>query len=565
MAEPEQTPLSPKEPAADNKVKLDPDELYPPVKVRGTTFRILTRGLQITTKGSCFKRGTQSLLPWDGLHKCDLQFGCFSGTLILQPRTGEPHILSGRIAMLREVANVIYQQMNMGHCGKIEPEIVRKLGKSPKVTILGNGLVVKKKIGCCSGVAAFVPWGSVVFAEVAQGWCSGAITLKTMIHQDDVAPPDKKGAQPVAPAADSKTNADASTKALAVPDPTHHEGPQFVSVTIPGKKEALQEVFGLIVKLMCSQSEDAEVEDAPKIPKTTMTKAGIKVKTRSKEQFLPWRSISSVEWSKPAIGSATLMLTDRIGDEMGLRGCGLDEYNAFKALYARLGGEDDSGGHQAIVRKNCRIAWDGVSVPHKSLCSYKYSFYPWSEIDACEMEVTCFGGSLVLVTETGERFVVCTSRFSQRTLFEAMEKIRYMKYHGAASPDTTTARFFAGEKDTPNVCVLTDVSLRIAAKTGRYSHIVCYLDLQQVRGIGHTRAGGSCCKHTYLLVYVNRLMGAAVNIDNILAKDSSLRKPEADERVLMVKLRKGDDAKSIAQDIMTRSMARKQSESSRFN
>jgi len=562
-------PTTPK--AAEPPPKLvDPNELYPPLKVHGTTFQIQKVGLVITKRGSLFTKAARPvMISWGNLDKCDLTFGCFFGTLTLKEENGNTISIPGATHKLREAANVIYPLMNKGVATKIHEGIQDKLGKRSKVIILGSGLVVKKSTGCCSGVTAFVPWDAVIFAQLSRGYFRSSVTVKTMIHAEDV------GAKPVnKPAAASTvacTTAPPPAASTTKPTPEkkdEHKGPNFVTVTIPGKASAMQDVFDEVMALMSCGAPARRIEGAPEVTRTTVTSAGVKVDggiCSALTSFVPWIAVTSVEWTKPLIGKGAVTLTDRVGTRIDLKHFGQEEYDALRVIYTTRGvqarGLEAGKIPPAIVRKHMRISWEGVSVPHREFCTYVYEFYPWSIIDAVEMDMTCRGGTLSLITEDGVRIPVSSALpFSHASLNETLFRIREMKYHGKAEPDKANAVTFGAKKGHWRACVLTDVALKVVAITGRCSSMTCFLDLDSIKGV-QVKTTKGCFGKNYLQISIDKKMGGALHIDNALvAENKDKETPKTQDQMLVVRLLKSDNPKAIREDIMKRASARSSAE-----
>jgi len=558
--------------AAPPPKPVDPNELYPPLKVQGTTFQIQKTGLVISKRGSLFKKAPRpAMITWDSLATCDLTFGCFSGTLTLKQDNGNTISIQGWTHKLREAAIVIYPLMNKGVTTKVREGLQDKLGKRSKVIILGSGLIVQKSTGCCSGVTAFVPWGSVVFAELSRGCFRSSVTVKTMIHVKDLE--EKPGKKPVAVSTAARSTAQAPPPAAATTKPIpekkdEQKGPNYVSVKIPGKTSVMQELFEEVMALMACGAPVRSIEGAPEVMRTTLTSVGVKVEGgifSALTCFVPWTAVTSVEWTKPLTGKGTVTMTDRVGTRICLKRFGQEEYDALRVIYTTRGvkarGLETGKRPPAIVRKQIRISWEGVSVPHRTFCTYTYDFYPWSIIDAVEMDMTCCGGALSLITEGGVRIPVLRALpFSNASMNETLLRIREMKYHGKAEPDDTNAVSFGAKKGNWRACELTDVALKVVASTGLCSSMTCFLDLDSIQGVQVKTTKGFFSKN-YLQISIDKKMGGAMNIDDALAAQNKEKvNAKTQDQILLVRLLKTDNPKAIREDIMRRASARKRAE-----
>lgn len=546
----------------ESKTVQDPGQLYPPIKVQGTTFELRDSGLTVTTE-SCFAKTKKHTILWGSLEKCDLQFGCLGkGELHLteaQPR-GTKTTIPGWSWKLREAATVIYQQMNKGVTTTVDMDVIKKLGKSPEIQVLGNGVVVKKSTGCCKGISTFVPWSQVVSLSLSKGWFFSSMKMSTMVREDDVKKTSRKRLPP--PPARKAGETPSSASPPAEPLKESHDGPQFVEVSISGWKETMGEVFECVGKLMRLGEHDTTLPDAPATKYTTISSAGVTNKTMSKDLFVPWRSITTVDYTTPLFGSGSIKLTDRVGEDITLKGFDQKGYAAFRELFtgSSKGEEADS-----IVRKNLRITQEGVSIGQRHMCSYVYHFHPWSEIDACEVVDGCCSGSIYLISETGVKIEAYSSMFNvfNRTTFvEILKKMREMKYQKCADPEGDSSITFAGRKGDSRACVLSDVALRITARPNMCKTITCLLDLDSVKSCDVVITQG-CMKKTFLLIYIDKTMGSSMAIENVLkdqaAKDK-IRAPGMDEQLIMIKLSSGDNARQIKDEINQRARSRQGSQ-----
>lgn len=257
------------------------------------------------------------------------------------------------------------------------------------------------------------------------------------------------------------------------------------------------------------------------------------------------------------------MLTDRIGTEVAVRGFDEAAYLAFREIYAAKGraAESPDGEAPVIVRRGLQISADGASIRTRKGLTYTYNFYPWTQIDACEVETTCCGGKIFLITESGAKIVAYSACFwQQQALVEVLSRLRQMKYKreaDAPGPDTIT---FAGKVGDPRACVLTAVSLRIAVQPAMCRRVVCVLDLDSVKGCQLIRGKG-CFKKDAVVILVDKCMGTAMSIDDYLSAQAKEIKVKAEQQALIVFLRRSDNGQKIREEIIKRARIRIHEES----
>eukprot|EP00928_Gymnodinium_smaydae_P038678 TRINITY_DN26627_c0_g2_i1.p1 TRINITY_DN26627_c0_g2~~TRINITY_DN26627_c0_g2_i1.p1 ORF type:complete len:651 (+),score=115.85 TRINITY_DN26627_c0_g2_i1:148-1953(+) len=563
----------------------DPDLLFKPIRVGRSYFEVRKSGLKVTTKAHLLATSYSHTLMWDTIKKCELESGCFKATLTLRTLNGKDVAISGWAYKMQEVAQIIYSQMAGDKSSELDPEVMKNIGWRSKVQLLSNGIIVKKPTFCCQGVATFVPWGAVVFAQRRKGVLYDSITIRTLAREEDMASlacKTKAGqnsklqqatkVQPKSSKADPK--ADPAKKPLADNKKKgkveHEGGAHYVEATLRIRSSHGDDVFNLVTKLMRCGKSDEVLPNAPQTKKTIVTSAGVETESFFYKTFVPWRSVTSVDFADPLIGKGKVILTDRVGTVVKLKGFTRDMYDSLKNIYgttSELALQDRGldGQKPAIIRKRVRISTDGVEVEkRKCLClESSFHFYPWSEIDGAEMFANCFGGSVHLVTESGEIILAYHSYFaSKKVIEEVLIRLREMKYrnHGTEQAVAAEALVFGGKLGSSRACALTDVSLRLVAKRGLCRSMVCLLDLDSVHNVQTVSKSGMLGKTHYLLVWIDKKMGVSMQIDDYMKKQAKFDKVKADDQVIVVKLRSTDNGAKIKSEILRRTNARKKDE-----
>eukprot|EP00929_Paragymnodinium_shiwhaense_P087020 TRINITY_DN47350_c0_g1_i1.p1 TRINITY_DN47350_c0_g1~~TRINITY_DN47350_c0_g1_i1.p1 ORF type:complete len:509 (+),score=98.47 TRINITY_DN47350_c0_g1_i1:68-1594(+) len=440
---------------------------------------------------------------------------------------------------------------HVGSGNEVDRTVVGKLGKAPSVGIVTTGLVVTQKQGCCSGIAAFVPWSGVVSADLTTGPFRGDIHIRTII---------RKKMRLIGQSTSSFKEEDSGHHNTDKPTSAESE---FADVFIRGKKSDMEAVFEQVLKLLTPAGAEP-LEAPPKIPRTTLAPAGVVSSTVSlcgvckKQTIMPWMAVTTVEYrGGGCFRSGRLTLVDRVGERMKVNGCSIDAYNQFSELCSSRRARFHEDRPPPIMRGGVKISWDGISFPVKSgFCDKQIKFFPWKEVDAAEMSLGCFTGSIKLITENGQK-IDLGNVGSKRRAKETSNALMQMKYHGKASPDLYTSCVFAGNKGDLAACVLTDVSLKLVSKAGLFKELTTVVDLDSVGECKVVHQG--CMKTEYLMVFINEGMGAAMEVDDALSSKATkrLKKEQENNQCIIVRLRGIDNGANICQDIMRRASVRK--------
>lgn len=544
------------------------------------TYGFFPRGLVITTKKSMFARKRRLVLAWDSLRKCDMDWECFKGTLQIRVGTGRVVVINSWSWKIKAAAQVVHDMMNPGE-DQVDAERDQTLAKvRGKTRILNHGIILRKtNYFTCSGMSSFIPWESVVSASLLTGCFKSYIHVSTILEHTDNTnakppptkekpkqkpkPKDPAKTEPLSEEEKLKLEEEAEAAAAAIPPP-----PSYVSVTLMGAAGHIDDVFKVLRQLMDGdKEEDKEIEDAPNIYRTKLYESGV-LDTQGmcfpQVHFIPWRAITSVDWAADCCKAPQLILTDRVGNQRALLKVSQDKYLKFRSIFnyqvGQTWGED--GDVKPIVRRNLRIMADGVAVTKRQGCSSTTRFYPWSIVDAAEMDLTCCGGTLLLITEAGERISVWSaSIFTRGRMMEIYNRIREMKYESSQDENDGNPRYFAGREGHPKACVLTDKTLRIVSKAGSCMSRVRLIDLDAVVACKVIKGKGCMAKWT-LHVYLNEKM--MVGMDSEEVKRSGAHNELAHEEddhfhdhSLQVMLRRNDPPEDIRADIMNRQAKRK--------
>lgn len=519
---------------------VETNVVIPGIRVRGGKhFEFSNDGLQITTR-RLMGQPTVEMIAWDQFKQCSVETTCCSGYLVLTKQDGSTFALKVSKRALKTSAKAIYSKMNMGVKLQVDPKVNEMIGKRKHVTVEGSGLILDR-VGCCRESTTFIPWESVVSIELAVGCCWSTLTVNTVVEiaVPEVIHEDAQGAE-----GDELTAEEgeaAPQNQTSNPADTGH-----VTVSISGSAVAMERVFEEFMLLLNDGKMGQPLPDAPTVRNTELLSTGIIMKYGCwSKMYLPWQSVASAEMEAPCLGKPDLVLTDGIGTKLYVKDAGQKGFDVVRAQIAtaRGGSVDARPGMKPIVRNHVKLVPDGVCIAEWiSCCKKSTRFIPWLQVDGLQMDITCCGGTLTLITEDGERIVAWKSFFGHTKMNEVASRIRDMKYGSTSAATKNVVRNFAAREGHKRACVLTDSSIRIASYDGRK---VLILDLDAVAAcdVGPTH-GLCCCKHGSLALHLKKGM----NIDG--QTDTMGVQP------LEVRLLPGEDALEIAQEIMQRAHVR---------
>lgn len=495
----------------------------------GLLYEILDEGLRVSTKGGLFKKATQHITAWDDFRRCVVETSCFSGSVTLSQADGDSVSIRVPLPLVKPVALAIYKHLNLGKHGEVDPKVNKLLGKRPKVLVFGSGLLMEKRKRCGSH-STFVPWEAVVSVSLTPGCFGSRINVKTLLEEE--APPSNGNeAKEASPEGNGETNGK-EKNGKSGEHKADAEGPGYVEVNMKGKAEAMDTVFSALQTLMNGGQANSPVPDMDNVPGAKLTRLGLITSYKRVQHLLPWTSIAAVDLQS-SLCRDSLVLTDCTGNETRLRKLVPGEFDAVRAQIAQAKGMvvgDASA--KPIVRKNLRLTCDGLTLVTRHLCAATSQFIPWEKLDALEIRSSCFGGTLVLITETGERFPVWKAgMFGLKAMYEIASRIQDMKFGKCSHSQTRT---FAGREGDRRACVLTNSSVKLVAGKGA---LVRILDLDSVN---------KCEVVKKRLIVTLR---ESIKIDGDEKKEGC--------QPLDVYLKRGDDGEDIARDMMRRAAERK--------
>eukprot|EP00927_Polykrikos_kofoidii_P075740 TRINITY_DN7218_c0_g1_i1.p1 TRINITY_DN7218_c0_g1~~TRINITY_DN7218_c0_g1_i1.p1 ORF type:complete len:559 (-),score=84.26 TRINITY_DN7218_c0_g1_i1:54-1730(-) len=502
-----------------------------------------------------FSQPAKDRMLWTSIQKCDLVWGCCSGMLTLKRENGQVITFRGGPGKVKRAATVVQQRLNIDKkddcLDKYEDVLEQIKGRS---SVKGAGVNIEYATWFgCRGESHFVPWDSVVSARSAIGCFGGSIIMKTAI-EDKKAQQAKIQVSPKAakdPKDAKKEKEDSKEQALV-----DQNACSYVEVSLKCKTGSTSDIFRIITGLMAKGRTAEPVKDVPAIKRTEVTEAGVFSGYAKNQLFLPWTSMTSVDYSAQLVGRAAVVVTDRCGDQCVLRGVTHDGFMKFREIYLQSGNLEGSESVKPIVRKNVTIMPDGVIVSHRNWCSTDTRSYPWSVVDGADMETTCCGGSVILCTEGGERIPVYSSGcFATGRLHEIWNRIREMKYQ-INDENPGHPIWFAGPPHHPRTCMITDKAIRLTSQEGFCKRRVHLVDLDSVREVKAQKDKG-CCKPHYLRVTFSSNMKVH-RAESVKEKALLVGKPNQApaENVILVKLSKRDNGPSLARQIMQRSKVR---------
>jgi len=533
--------------------------LCKPIKSKGSKYCLSKYGMIIFTSKGCCSTPEVSTVPWDMFTKCDMQWGCFSGSLFLRLKNGATIQIQGGGSAVKAAAREFHKAMNRsdGKTEVIDPEIVKNIKGNTQ--ILSHGVIFEKN-SCCSGISSFVPWECIISASMSTGRRSSTISMKTTVAipiyaQDKVTVHEKKGAK----------GADTEKVKVAAQQTV---GQGWAEMKLYGKVR-MEEVWEIVMRCMSGETSTGAME-APgtltEMKYTQLKKTGAIFSPPAGccgpdiKYFIPWISIASMDYITGFCAKDRLTITDVIGFEVLVPQVSQEQYSAFRHAWAvQVADTKLATGVKVFHRGPIKMGPDGVAITKGGMCKKTVDFHPWALVDAAEINYTCCGGSLDLVTDEGKRIVVFKTAFKKAKLFEVWKIVRKLKYNVDEDKPGKDDKYFAGKETNPFCCKLAESYIKIVSNTGRCSKTLRIFDLDVVTKVSSLRKEGCCCSHTdYLIVWIQHGIAAGLTKDNTASdKKDDKGKPLPEELknlkdAFSTRLLRDDDVEMLVKEVRAR-------------
>jgi hypothetical protein len=394
-----------------------------------------------------------------------------------------------------------------------EERIARSLCGKSRLTPQGIQ-VINQRSGSSGGLfgskrSQMVPWECAVSATMEPGGCCGfrpaMIVVSTMLtgaaaqrYKRRRSTWAAKDELPPAATADS-----AATEAEEEPDP------DYFNVVLPVRPDSVDDVFSMMKNKMSRGKgvdplPDADVPEMKNVKGVVLSEAGVTVRLRRRETFVPWVSMLSAEL-RSSLCSSLVEIMDRCGDTVVLRKVSTEAYEEFRRIMDNALDECGQSGDSlpiSFINRGTRLELGGVTVVTKvGLCGKRHVTHPWGAVDGALQTTSCFGGSVALATGSGVRLPVVHGGFSQKKAKEAWATACDLKY---GREDAIIKEF--GRPTGLGRCTLTSRSLRFSLRRPRVTGI---LDLDSVTTC-QTETQGCFGGHLVLTVTIEEKLAEAL-------------------------------------------------------
>lgn len=496
--------------------------------------------LVLETKACMRGRKTQRW-TWDKIEKISVNYFCFSGVLAVKFTDGEQHHFKMKKSQMMHAASAIHRKIGTSK-GKVDRLAVvdkarKVLQNDPNVGIGSDGLMLRRRVGCCSAGVVLASWDSITSARLSRGCTRGTITVNTIMKKEGVVKPVQAKTMDGFRGGGENLLNEVDEDVMAFTD--DRKGDVLVFTISASVSEVLYSI--LETRMAASFADLEEVADACSIHSPSViahaAKAGLIANTfkscsREEKVFIPWSSMIAVTYKKATCcRKSCLTVKECSGKPMLLYDVKEEAYESLANVFSSKSLEDVVSKRSQPVEsgfvdlRGLEPRADGLYDDRASCCRRNTRvFIPWSKIDCM---ILCSAGvgfaKVILVTEVGERLRIAKKRTT--SAWELFNKLRTMKY-GVTSADVV--RVFNQVKDERYSSKLTDCSITLSLDKG---NIVKEIDLDRVMGARRGRA-----THTQLEIGIS--MGAA-------------------SEVISVPLLKDNNARDLARDINKRAADRK--------
>lgn len=538
------------------------EPLYGPVWTAfGQVFEFQHESLKISSL-TWFGSHEPRLFSWASIASVDVRWDCFLGTLTIR------HKVEGPIeykfpphTLLQTAGHIIAKLQQCKLAGEAEKVMERHSGQL-NAGLTSKGVIVKKRTAMCHWTGAFVTWSDVVSADLQRSCCGSTITLRTSIEESNqsqvfrLASAQSLGVSSTSVPSRESSNSDNEgsdctpqdimppletvEQDLSPPEDPRLPLPIFLTLSFRGEAKAMDDVFGVITRLV-AQASNADPSNAGalgSVKSMTLTTLGVEVTNHSSRRFLPWRSVADADWVSRCCQEPAMVITDSLGGTTSVPGVEKDGLLSFFTVFRKMAKLDarmlgvDGKAREALPGTGIRMDASGVHFKNGRHLA-------WADMDDIEMDVDLLC-SHIFVLQGEDRHKVASDWFFMHECMSSIFRKMLARKFGLDLVAKVNGRHFGGSRGAVNTSLLTDSWLRLAAKTGRWTSTVMLLDLDAVRG-------SNVVSDTALGVHTRDLVSRAACRIGKAAKTETL----------IIQLARGDDAYEIKDDLTKRSARRK--------
>jgi len=453
-----------------------------------------------TNKGLVSNAKVTGSYPWKDIEKVCAEWYCFSGTVAVKLRNGEQHHFSMPRNKLMNTASAIHRRIGRSKsatpCKPIDEKVRKLLHNHKNVGLSGDGLMMKRRTGCCTSGIVLSPWNSFVSIRLARGCCHGNVTVHTVMK-----PHHRKKPKEI-----WSTNGgfrDGGENLLSDDD---EDDMEFIEdrvqdmFTITTSASMSEQLYGVLKARMSGDFGDMEelhgvypIKSRKVMGK--LTAAGIhasmfSVCAKEAKVFTPWDNIISVAYKYPTcFRQSCVVVEDRSSISILLKDVSFKSFQDIERTFSKKSKEDAEfkTSQKALenigtsASKGLEVLEDGIHYDQSHCCRRRIrTFIPWSKLDGLRLTTSSLGRTTMeLVTETGDSFRV--AKTTKRKAWLEFDNLHKAKY-GVDAPENV--KIFNQMKDERYSCKLSDQSLFLSLNKGANAIEV---DLDRVIGARRSR------------------------------------------------------------------------------
>merc|ERR1719245_2730899 len=124
---------------------------------------------------------------WSGITDVSLELLCFGGVVAVTQDKCQRHRFRCSRTTVVPVYRVLHQLSTNRDSGvKAAPELLRSMERHPTVSVTSDGLLVKKRVGCCKATMQFLPWDTLKTCSLSRDKC--CVTVGIMRGNESAQP-----------------------------------------------------------------------------------------------------------------------------------------------------------------------------------------------------------------------------------------------------------------------------------------------------------------------------------------------------------------------------------------
>lgn len=473
---------------------------------------------------------------WKDVEKVCVDWRCFSGVLGVKLKNGEQYHFKMSKNLLMHTASAVHRRIGRLTSpvsrAPVDEKVRKLLQNHTDVGVSDNGIMVKRRTGCCTYGIVLTLWSSFVSIRLSRGCRTGEITVHTLVKKN----PKRELKDEWSVNGGFKSGGDNLLSDADVDDVEFVNDQAQDTFKIKVGAATSEQLYNAMKTKMSDNFKD--MEELPgvfpmksKYVMGKLTSAGIDVTlyhacAHESKIFTPWDDVVSVAYKHPTCcKQSCIVIEDRADTPILLKGVPFKAFQDIEEVFAGKSVEDaklksgQKGSDNLVTTggsKGLQVLRDGIH-NEKSRCCIRNvrTFIPWSKLDGLTMTSSALGRTtLELVTETGNRFRV--ARTTKRRAWEEFDKFHKAKY--GEKPDTV--QVFNQGKEDKYCCKLSDQSLLLSLNKGKK---IVEVDLDRV--ISARRAKQT---HTQLEVFIS--MGKLSDVITVPLNGANARQLASDIR-----------------------------------